>query len=245
MKSSIISLAALFGSAVADLSQYSIYEGIQEIDGQSVEVSFVNTQIVEFEIGSPIEVSWATSQVLDSEHTQLWMSLTMLDVEQRWASTKWNWIVAVGNEIRDEVACTFDFKTDSNFEAAAVDLWESTEDEESHVTFHDSYTINNGSHSSTASCLISRLVDTGDNSQDDVLEFGENTLFVRYAWYKNSNLQDTETNAFTGELIELNYCEDTCRNTANSDLDEHTNISGAELLSLGAVSLATVAAVVF
>jgi hypothetical protein len=68
MKNSIISLAALLGVAVADLGDYSIVAGIQDIDGQSVEVSAIQTQIVEFAIGSPIEVSWATSQVLDSEH---------------------------------------------------------------------------------------------------------------------------------------------------------------------------------
>ena len=61
MKNTIISLAALLGAAVADLANYSIVEGIQEIDGDSVEVSQVQTQIVEFAWGSPIEVSWATS----------------------------------------------------------------------------------------------------------------------------------------------------------------------------------------
>ena len=204
----------------------------------------MNSQIVEFDIGSPIEVSWATSQVLDSEHTQLWMSITMLDVEQRWANSKFSWMVAVGNEVRDEIACNFDFKSDSNFEASALDLWDSADDEDNNVTFHDNYTINNGSHSSTASCLVSRLVSTGDTSQDDILDFGDNTLFVRYAWYKNDVMQETETNAFSGELIELNYCEDTCRNTANTDLDEHVSISGADFLSLTAVSLATVAVAV-
>jgi hypothetical protein len=165
----------------------------------------------------------------------------MLDVEQRWANSKYSWEVALGNEIRDEVACTFDFKSDSNFEASGQDLWETEEDEDNHVIFHDSYTIDNGSHSSTASCLISRLVDTGDSSQDDVLEYGDITLFLRYSWYKNDNLQDTETNAFTGELIELDYCEDTCRNTDDSDLDEHTELSNAHFLTMSAVSLATIA----
>ena len=54
MKNAIISLAALFGVAVADLGNYNIVEGIQEIDGESVEVSKVQTQIVEFAWGSPI-----------------------------------------------------------------------------------------------------------------------------------------------------------------------------------------------
>ena len=168
----------------------------------------------------------------------------MLDVEQKKANSKYMWEVAVGNEIRDEVACTFDFSSDSNFVAASQDYWQTEADEDHNVILHDSYTINNGGHSSTASCLISRLVDTGDSSEDDVIDFGENALFVRYSWYKSGNLQETETNVFSGEVIELNYCEDTCRNSKDSDLDEHTNLSNASLLTLSAVSLATIAVTV-
>ena len=224
-----LTLAAFAAVASADLSDYDIQTGYFEVDAVEVMISEVQTEIIDLD-ETPIEVSWATSQALDSTDQTLWMSITMMDVYQKTSTNKNSWSVSVGASIGDEIQCTWSWVKDNKFTATAEDLWQGEEDSSNDVTLIDNFTIDNGSHSTTASCLVSRLLTTGDASEDQSM-VGVSNLGVTYTSFKSGNVLETESGSLNGNVIELDF-------TTYQPL---TPISGAEFLALSAVTIATVA----